>query len=76
MAYRRYGSFFNRRIAGMYDPMRYRMRNRRYNAPATRIQRAARAMIATRRYNIIRRNPMIAVTRYRRFGSRWKSRKY
>jgi len=76
MVYRRYGSFFNRRYAGRYDPMRYRMVNRRYSRPATTIQRAARNMIATRRFNVVRRNPMAFVRRYNRLGSRWRSRKY
>jgi len=75
MAYRSYNRFFNRRY-GYQDTMGYRVANRRLAGPATRIQRATRAMIATRRYNVVRRNPMAFVGRYQRLGRRWKSRKY
>lgn len=74
MPYRAFLSFPRRsRMNQFYSRVgAYRSVNRRYNAPARRIQTAARAMIRTRRYNMVRRNPLLMGNRFKRFGGKRK----
>lgn len=49
---------------GVFDKPRYQRRNRAYNASARVIQKAAADMARTKRYNMVRQNPMVMVHRY------------
>jgi len=58
--------FNNRGWPGQFNRWGYLMANRRANRPARKIQGAWRRMLETRRYNMVRRNPMMMVRRYQK----------